>query len=161
MRTETGFDPWKWPNWLGWSSLIIIGLLDSVRLKSFSLDWQSVALILIGILLGFTPLGDLLSRIHKAKYKDFELILDVLNLPPRLRKELSGLSPHDIWALNDFADGTRVTLFVDKMKPAQRVAARMLVELELLTIEYDGTEKKVSLTPRGQELLEKAKTLQF
>jgi hypothetical protein len=45
------------------------------------------------------------------------------------------------------------------MKPAQRVAARMLDDIKLLSIAGEGAERKVSLTPQGRQLLAANKSL--
>jgi hypothetical protein len=147
--------------WLGWivgGLLIVIGIVNALKLTHFNLDWPSATLILVGALSLFPPLLDLIYRIHKLKYKEIEVILDDMVLSPKLRAELSGLSSHDIWALSDFAEA-KITVSVDKMKPAQRVAARMLVDFKLLTITCHETERIVSLTSEGRQLLDAAKSL--
>ncbi|MGA8729895.1 MAG: hypothetical protein WB608_14175 [Terracidiphilus sp.] len=142
---------------VGGGLLIVIGLGSALKLMHLNLDWPSAALILIGGLFVFTPLTDLVTRIHKVKFKEMEVVLDDMVLPPKLRAELSGLSSHDIWALDSFANGIGVV--VESMKPAQRVAARMLVDFRLLSVAGEGPDRKVSLTPQGQQLLAAAKSL--
>jgi hypothetical protein len=142
---------------IGGGLLVVIGFASALQPTHLNLGWPSTSLILVGALFFFTPLLDLMPRIHKLKYREIEVVLDEMVLPPKLRAELAGLSSSDIWALDSFANGTGVV--VDGMKPAQRVAARMLVDFKLLTITEEGAERKVSLTPQGQQLLAAARSL--
>jgi hypothetical protein len=137
-----------WQRVIGGGILVVIGLASGLSLKSLKLDWPSDTLIVLGALICFTPIIGLISRVHKVKFKEMEVILDDMVLPPKLRAELSGLSSHDIWALDSF-ENAHSTL-IDSMKPAQRVAARMLVDFKLLSITGEGAERKVSLTSQGR-----------
>ncbi len=123
--------------------------------------WPVVVLTVF--LLFRRPLNELLARVLriKAGSKGVDLILRELEreqqLPFGSRSELAGLTAHDIWALDSFADkamppGTDLT-------PAQRVAARTLRDVGLITIEGEGAARKVALTELGQEVLRIAKGL--
>jgi hypothetical protein len=95
------------------------------------------------------PIGNALVRLRKvrATSKGVELVLDSLErkgqLPVGSRAELSGLSAHDIWALDSFANG-RITTLVAQLNPAQRVAARALRDAGLLTLTGDGPAEPVN-----------------
>ena len=122
--------------------------------------WPIVALVIACIFR--RPITELLSRVRQIKAKGVELILDRLEkegqLPVGARAELSGLSAHDIWALNDFAT-KRITAMPIEMKPAQRVAARTLLDAGLLTLRGEGAARQVEVTPLGQRILEAAGSL--
>lgn len=104
------------------------------------------------------PISGAISRVQKVKAtaKGVELTLERLEQQTQLaigsRVELSRLSGNDIWALDDFAN-KRIETHVEKMKPAQKVAARTLVELKLLKIVGTGEQREVATTPLGQKIL--------
>ena len=158
LEREHNVTAWKWSGRVGGGLLMFIGLLDAVKVDHFSLGWPSITVIVIGALFCFTPLTDLIPRLRKVKFKETEVVLAEMALPPRLRDELSGLSAHDIWALDSFAGGEIETSVV-KLKAAQRVAARMIVDFKLLSITGEGSDKKVAVTERGRQLLTAAKSL--
>jgi len=72
------------------------------------------------------------------------------------RPELSGLTSHDVWALDSFASQT---LVVTKLTPAQRVAARSLLDAGLLTIRSSGSDFVVQPTELGRRLLDAASSV--
>lgn len=124
--------------------------------------WPAVVLI---ILYSFREaLRDLISRVQQVKGSSsgLELVLDRLDkdgqLPFGSRKELAGLTAHDIWALETFADEKRNEP-VDKMKPAQRVAVRTLCDAKLLAFTGDGANRKVIATALGKQILTAANEL--
>jgi hypothetical protein len=151
-----------WPRLeiVGGASLILVGLFDATKVTRFNLDWEAMALILAGAVLWFTPLVALMPRVRQLKVKGVKLILDEMPLSPVARKELSGLSAHDIWALESVESGT-TTNVISKMNAAQRVAARMLVDFQLLTIAGEGSTERVDVTPLGRQLLDAAKLIPF
>jgi hypothetical protein len=118
----------------------------------------------VGAILLLLPLekGTFRLRSVKAGSTGIELVLDHLEQEAQLsqsaRVELSGLTSHDIWALDDFAS-KRITTKVADMKPAQRVAARALTDHGLLTIAGDGESRAVVLTPLGRQILDAANSL--
>jgi hypothetical protein len=154
----------NWPRRLAALLLICVALFNAAKLEYFSLDASSIALILIGAFLGFIPLEDLIPRLHtlKATSKGVELVLEKLEQQaPQAsgsRTELSGLSSHDIWALDTFAN-QKISLIVDQMNPAQRVAARTLADFKLLTIISEGTNRRVELTSLGRQILQAANSI--
>jgi hypothetical protein len=76
------------------------------------------------------------------------------------RGELSGLSSHDIWALDSFANReNKVPKEVGLMNAPQRVAARTLLDLNLLTLVGEGASRHVTVTALGHLILETAKSL--
>jgi hypothetical protein len=107
---------------------------------------------------------DLIARVRALKVtsKSVELVLNELekqgSLPVSSRAELEGLSSHDIWALSSFAE-KEVPTEVDKMRPAQRVAARTLLDVNLLTLVGGGSNRQVTLTPLGNRMIEAAKSI--
>ncbi len=78
-------------------------------------------------------------------------------LPPTVRKELAGLSANDIWALSSFNSGA-INL-VSTMKPAQKVAARVLIDMGLLAVQPVGNDRRVQVTDLGKRLLQVADSL--
>jgi hypothetical protein len=158
LEREHSFTAWKWWGRVGGGLLVLIGVLDAVKADHFSLGWPSMTVIVLGALLCFTTLNDLIPRIRKVKFKEMEVVLAEMPLPSNLRDELSGLSAHDIWALDSFARGEIDTSVVN-LKPAQRVAARMLVDFKLVSITGEGLDKKVAVTERGIQLLTAARSL--
>ena len=121
--------------------------------------WPSVVLIVLAAF--YCPLKRVLERVLqvRAGSKGIELVLDELNkegkLPFGSRKELSGLSAHDIWALDTFANAPPPIL-VSRLKVPQRVAARTLSEASLFTVEGDGENRKVIVTSLGRDILSAA-----
>jgi hypothetical protein len=106
-----------------------------------AISWP-IAVLVLAILFR-RPIRDLVTRVRtlKATSTGVELVLNELEkeglLPVSSRAELSGLSSHDIWALDSFARG-EVTTKVDQMRLAQRVAARTLLDVKLLTLVGEG-----------------------
>jgi len=72
MKAETRPDkttpPSRWPGIGAAFFLILIGLLQTLQLKYFKLEWTSVTLILIGVTLFFLPLKDLGSLIESLEF---------------------------------------------------------------------------------------------
>lgn len=127
-----------------------------------AIAWPIVVLV---IALCFRQIiKDVFKRVQKviANSKGVELILDQLEkqgqLPFGSRSELSGLTSHDIWALDEFARN-KITTTVSKMNLAQKVAARSLMDVNLLEIINTDSEKQVRITKLGSQILEVAKTL--
>ena len=124
--------------------------------------WPAVVLIFLCVFR--ETLINLLSRVQQLKggTSGLELVLDRLDkdgqLPFGSRKELSGLTAHDIWALETFADEKR-NESVDKLKPAQRVAVRTLCDAKLLALTGDGANRKVITTALGKQILTAANEL--
>jgi hypothetical protein len=139
-------------------------VLDSINWPVACVVALAAVTIVVVALIFRRPIGDAIGRIHKFKAtsRGIELILAELEqqtqLPVGSRAELSGLSAHDVWALNDFANG-RIPLLVDKMNLQQRVAARTLLDLHLLTISGDGAGRQVAATQLGQQILRAANSL--
>lgn len=129
---------------------------------SSAVAWPLVVLIIL--FLFREPLKDLLSRVQQLKgtSSGLELVLDRLDkggqLPFGSRKELAGLTAHDIWALETFIDENKNEP-VDKMKPAQRVAVRTLCDAKLLALTGDGANRKVIATALGKQILTAANEL--
>jgi hypothetical protein len=127
-----------------------------------AVSWP-IAVIVLAILFR-RAIRDLIRRTRtiKATSAGVELVLNELEkegpLPMSSRAELSGLSSHDIWALDSFAKG-EVTTKVDQMRPAQRVAARTLVDVKLLTLVGENSNKEVTVSPLGRRVLEAAGSL--
>jgi hypothetical protein len=123
-----------------------------------ALAWPIVTLIIAGMFR--RPLSTLISRAReiRASSKGIELILEQLEkkgqLPLGSRFELSGLSAHDIWALDDFAANKILPI-----KPAQRVIARTLADAGLLEISGEGPNYRIIVTPFGRQILETARTI--
>lgn len=127
-----------------------------------AIAWPIVVLV---IALSFRQIvKDIFKRVQKvvANSKGVELILDQLEKQGQLsfgsRSELSGLTSHDIWALEDFSRN-KITTIVSKMSLAQKVAARSLMDVNLLEIINADSEKQVKITQLGSQILEVAKTL--
>jgi hypothetical protein len=154
----------SWAKALAATTLICIGLLNAAKLKHFSLDVVSLVLILAGVLFLFLPLTDILSRLHKfrAGTKEIELVLFKLEQETPLsavtRAELSGLSAHDIWALDSFAKEP-INTPIENLTAAQRVAGRTLVDLNLLTIVGEGQHRTLVVTKLGRQILDAANSL--
>jgi hypothetical protein len=142
----------SWRGIVGGTFLIAIGLIDAFKLSHFAMDWQSMALLLAGSILSFTPLVEMMPRIRKVRMKAFKIVLDEMDLPPDLRKELDGLSAHDIWALDSLAKRVSSNAVADLGAP-RRVATRMLLDFGLVTLTGDGLNRQVEVTPRGHKLL--------
>jgi hypothetical protein len=123
-----------------------------------AISWPVAVLIVLGIFC--VPIWRAVARLQtlKATSKGVELVLEQAQLSATSRAELSGLSPHDIWALDDFSTGS-IPVVVSQMKLSQRVAARALLDLHLLTIEGSGLNRKVVVTPLGQQILQAAESL--
>lgn len=126
------------------------------------LSWP-VAVLLLAFLFR-EAISGLIGRIHKLKAssKGVELVLHKMEKEGQLsvssRAELAGLSSHDIWALDSFAQGKIITK-VDQMSPAQRVAARTLLDLNLLALFGEGPNRQVAVAPLGRQMLDAAKLL--
>ena len=111
-----------------------------MALKAFAdvaaaLAWPSVVLIIAYLFR--SAITALVSRVRQIKATGVELVLQQLEqqgqLPIGARSELQGLSAHDIWALDSFAE-KKVPLKPALMNNMQRVAARTLVDAGLLTL---------------------------
>jgi hypothetical protein len=125
-----------------------------------AIAWPLVVLV-IALMLR-RPLLDLLPRVRQVEAKGIKLILERLEeegqpLPFGARKELSGLTSHDIWALESFAQG-QMPLIPD-LKPGQRVAARALVEAGLVSIRGEGPSRRLEVTELGKKILAAAESL--
>jgi hypothetical protein len=137
---------------------IFCGLLGLMK----SISWPIAAITLAVIFR--KPIIGLMTRVHKIKAtsKGAELVLHELEKQGRLstfsRLELEGLTAHDIWALQSFESGT-IPIQVDLMKPAQRVAARTLVDLGILSLVGEGPQRHVEIAPLGFKILEAAKSI--
>jgi hypothetical protein len=143
---------------VGGGLLILTGFADTLNMNHFRLGWQSMLLILVGTLLCFTPLAELMPRLRQVKFKGIKVILSELNLPTIARKELDGLSAHDIWALDSF-ERAQITKETKQMNASQRVAARMLIDFKLMNVTGEGPNQQVDITPSGKALLEAARKL--
>jgi hypothetical protein len=126
------------------------------------LSWP-VAILVLAFLFR-ESIGSLIGRIHKLKAtsKGVELVLHKMEKDGQLsassRAELAGLSSHDVWALDSF-EGKKIPTEVDRMNPAQRVAARTLLDLNLLTLVGEGPNRQVVVAPLGRQMLDAAKSL--
>jgi len=115
--------------------------------------------VLIVVFMFKKNITDLFTRISKIKSPPLgiELMLDELEtrriLPFGARRELSGLTSHDIWALDEFGRGA-INVLLTKMNVPQRVAARTLIDAKLLTIDGAGENRKVILTELGKKIIE-------
>ena len=127
-----------------------------------AIAWPLVVLIVLLTL--HSPIKHALDRLLqvRASSKGIELVLDKLDkegkLPFGARKELSGLSYHDIWALHSFANASS-PVRVKEMKTPQRVAARTLSEAGLLSIEGYDENRTVTITSLGKDILSAADKL--
>jgi len=124
-----------------------------------AIAWPVVVLIVLTAF--YCPIKRALGRVLqvRAGSKGIELVLEELNkegkLPFGSRKELTGLTAHDIWALDTFANAA-MPLLVNTLKVPQRVAARTLYEAGLLLVEGNAENRKVIVTPLGREILSAA-----
>jgi hypothetical protein len=122
-------------------------------------------LVIIVIILMFRrQIFYLFERLSRVKAYTVEMIFENMEkkgeLTPTSRSDLSGLSAHDIWALNDFAEKKiSVPVEVIKMNAAQRVAARTLVDAGLLHILGEGADRHVEVSDLGRKVLAAAKQL--
>ena len=83
-----------------------------------------------------------------------------VQIPVNARADLAGLSSHDIWALNDFVTN-KIKNKVSDLNPARRVAARVLVDLDLLVVVGEGAEREVIPTALGKDVLRVANSLEL
>jgi hypothetical protein len=134
--------------------------------------WENLVQLIVGIawpavILGLAfmlrkPIVGLLPRIRSVEGLGIKLILDQVEkegqLPFGSRAELSGLTPHDIWALHSF-EQKEIPVEVVKMRPMQRVAARTLYDAGLLSIHGEDTGRHVELTELGQKILDAARSV--
>lgn len=108
------------------------------------------------------PLIDAFGRADKIAInsKGIELTLSKLEnsiqLSPIQRKELSGLTANEIWALEDLSKTNRA---VAGLNAAQKVGVRTLLDMGLVEFYYDNKIQRVRLTEIGKKLLEIANTL--
>lgn len=103
-----------------------------------------------------------IDRIRHVKVSVVELLIaeveEKKRLPVGAREELAGLEATQIWALNDFASG-KISNEVEKMNPGQKVMARTLIDLKLLSLSGEAVGRKVIPTQLGRDLIEAAKSL--
>jgi hypothetical protein len=149
----------RWRSTLAAIMLLGIGITDFI-LRKYSLSAQSTALIMVGVLLFTLPIENLLSNLSTLKVgaSGIEMIANEMKLPSNTREELGGLSSHDVWALDDFSTA-KIKVLIGQMKPAQKVAARTLIDAKLLDIVDEGEGRKVVATELGKRFLETAKTI--
>lgn len=109
-----------------------------------------------------SSINGLLARVKrlKAGATGVDLLLERLQKQDpaafAARPELSGLTSHDIWALDSFASNK---LVVKTLTAAQRVAARSLLEAGLVAMTATGSDLLVQPTELGQSLLNAARAL--
>ena len=63
-----------------------------------------------------------------------------------------------MWALDSFSK-KEIAVMVDQLKPARRLASRMLVDFKLMKVVGEGSAAQVVVTPLGEEVLKAAKSL--
>jgi hypothetical protein len=136
----------------GWFSASL-HLLTAV---SNAITWPIATLVLAFVFRG--SIQNLIGSVHSIEAKGVKLLLR--QLPAASRAELKRLSSEDVWALESFVDEhSNVTKYVDKMNGAQRVAARTLLDLNLLTLVGEGSHRRATPTELGRVILETAKSL--
>jgi hypothetical protein len=122
--------------------------------------WPIAVLVLAFLFRG--SIQDLIGRVHtlKASSTGLELLLSRAEKEGFVssRAELSGLSSYDIWALQSFAEKI-ILPEVNRLNPAQRVAARTLLDLKLLVLVGEGANRRVNVAPLGSQILEAARSL--
>jgi hypothetical protein len=145
-----------------WFLIIGVDKMEIIPQVLNAIAWPIVVLI---IALCFRKIiKDIFSRVQKvvANSKGIELILDQLEkerkLPFGAREELSGLTSHDIWALDEFARN-KITTIISDMNLAQKVAARSLMDVNLLVINNIESKQQVEITQLGRQILAIANTL--
>ena len=100
----------------------------------------------------------MISRIMKVTFtsKGIELVLDELGRTHQLsltqKKKLSSLAGDEIWNLSDIAK-TKDGELIHNMNPAKKVVVKSLNDKGLIMILQKGSQRRVEITPLGQELL--------
>lgn len=151
-----------WPRTLAGLVLIALGVAGALRWKVVSLDASSVTLMLVGVCLCILPLTQIMRRLAslKAGTTGVELVLDKLSTDAR--EDLSGLSGHDIWALDDLvAETQKYPVTVDGLATPNRVMVRTFLDLNLLVIVPQGDQRIVVPTELAHEILRAAKTIKI
>jgi len=120
------------------------------------LSWPFVVLLLF--FLFRDRLTEMISRIMKVTFtsKGIELVLDELGRTHQLsltqKKKLSSLAGDEIWNLSDIAK-TKDGELIHNMNPAKKVVVKSLNDKGLIMILQKGSQRRVEITPLGQELL--------
>jgi hypothetical protein len=106
------------------------------------------------------------NRTVSVRFGSWEVVLALMEERGQItapeRKLLSEhLSSSDVWALQTIMDGDKKPEFAetDKMNGVLKVAARTLIELNLVAVVTEAGIRKVVVTEKGRQILAAAKSI--